>query len=459
MPAEVCFYGRVDRCFVRQLEDFWGLIDAARGALALRDLGLRRQRQPHVDTVFLALHHVGLQPRWPTPAATLDALRRRTRTLAWSTRDFADRLGISVRSAERLLAGDHTPTFAVVIRWAALAGEPFFVDRPLRPPDITPATEAAADPDRAVPTPSPTTGAATAADRSGPGPAAATRTTRTADIDGPPPAGEIGRATDPATSADTDGPRSAHGHASATGAARGGDRLGHDDTSGAPAPPRHRTVHMSFEACPEDLDIGGQADAPTGTPPPAAPRTSGHDDDDLGQASDGVDAAPLDLDPIDDAARNQGLHRPSEPQQADPVMATVEWRRGNEVLFRGEVARDDVRQTLRLLAKNPSYAGATPFVDGKALRKKRRDSAEDLGATIGAQIAREFANHLRPLIHEQRALAERQEAVERKLAAADSLAQGIQDLKALVAPAQPASFLSLFASALLEELGPKEDPK
>jgi len=140
-------------------------------------------------------------------------------------------------------------------------------------------------------------------------------------------------------------------------------------------------------------------------------------------------------------------------------MATVEWRRGNDVLFRGEIARDDVRQTLRLLAKNPRYAGATPFVDGKPLRKRRRDSAEDLGATIGAQIAREFADHLRPLINEQRALAERQETVERKLATADTLAQGIQDLKALVAPAQPVSFLSLFASALLDELVPKGEPK
>lgn len=182
MPPEVCFHGRVDRCIIRQIDDLWGLIDAARGDHALRDLGLRRPRQPHVDTVFLALHHVGLVPRWPTPAATLEALRRRTRKLALSARDLADHLEISLRTAERLLAGDHTPTFAVVLRWAALAGEPFFVDRPLRSLDIAPPTEAAPVPDTSVPMSSTTTGAATAPDRSGHGRAAATESTRTRHI-------------------------------------------------------------------------------------------------------------------------------------------------------------------------------------------------------------------------------------------------------------------------------------
>lgn len=448
----------MDRYHVRHLDDFWALIDVARGDRALRDLGLRRARHPHVDTAFLALFNLGLAPRWSTPAAALDTLRRRTRELAWSASDVADRLGTSVRTAERLLAGDHTPTFAVVIRWATLTGEPFFVDRPRRPPDA-PATGAATDPDTSGPVPTPTTGAATAHDTSGPGRTAATEATRSAANSGPPPTVETAHATTPAAVGDTRGPRSARAPVAPTGAARADDRLGQDEASGSSLTLGHLGEDMSFESCPEDLDIDGHLHYATEMDMSASPRTSGHDDDDLGPPPGRADAGRLQRPPVDEAARNQGLRVPSDPPQADPVMATVEWRRGNDVLFRGEIARDDVRQTLRLLAKNPRYAGATPFVDGKPLRKRRRDSAEDLGATIGAQIAREFADHLRPLINEQRALAERQEAVERKLATADTLAQGIQDLKALVAPAQPVSFLSLFASALLDELVPKGEPK
>ena len=138
------------------------------------------------------------------------------------------------------------------------------------------------------------------------------------------------------------------------------------------------------------------------------------------------------------------------------MMAKVEWRRGDEVIFRGEVARDQVLPTLKAMRK--AYAGATPFVDGKRVGKKRRRRSDELRAQIGAEMREHFLDAVRPLMDGQRALAARQEAMERQADVTREVAEGLKDLKNLVAPTRPPSYLAHFAQALLEEFSPKEDP-
>ncbi|MEZ4450402.1 MAG: hypothetical protein R3B09_13065 [Nannocystaceae bacterium] len=455
----------MDRFVIRTLDDFWALVEAHRGELALRDLGLRHKRAPHVDTAFEALARLGLAPRWPGPAAMFDALRSETRALGWSARDLAERLQSSARTAERVLASDHTPTFDSALRWADAVHRPFHVDRD---PSRTRAPRDAASP-WATPASDSPPGAADVTDRSVLGPEAATLPARPGDtpVPGPEAATDpaddgdttghdetlsaVG-ATDPATLSDTSGPPSAHRSRPATEAADRDDRSGHGPRAPVSGPGALALVDMSQETCISGHDRGAHALAEDDADTPDDDGSRGPPIDTSGPTSLVSRASTPDFEPDDDGARKEVLQDPPGPAHARGMMRTVELRRGGEVIFQGEAARDQVLQTLKALVKLPCYAGADAYVDGRRVRtKKRRPRTDEIGLHI--------AEALRPVVEMQQTLADRQAAMEHQTRVANALTDGLKELAAQISTIQPPSFLSLIAKSIYEEFMPKEGPK
>ncbi|MEZ4449123.1 MAG: hypothetical protein R3B09_06555 [Nannocystaceae bacterium] len=453
----------MDRFVVRTLDDFWALVEAHRGELALRDLGLRHKRTPHLDTAFEALARLGLAPRWPGPAAMIDALRSETRALAWSAKDLAEKLQSSVRTAERVLASDHTPTFDSTLHWADAVDRPFYVDRApwdAASPPTTQASDsapgAAALGDSSVPGPSAATLPAGPDDRSVPGPEAATLPADEGDTTGHNEPLDADDATDPATHTVTSGPPSARRSPSTTEAAEPDDRSGHGPGAPVRDPSALARINVSEETCILGHDVDGQAAQDDDVDLLLAHAEGVPPIDKTGPVPPVSRASTPEAQPADGMVRKENLRSSTEPPQAGAMMMTVEWRRDGEVIFHGRIARDQVRQTLKTLAKLPGYAGAVPYVDGQRVRtKKRRPHTDDLGAQIGLHIA----EALRPVIDSQRALAERQAAMEQQTKISREFTDGLKDLSAQLAAIQPPSFLALAVKSIYEEFMPKEEPK
>ncbi|MCB9705148.1 MAG: hypothetical protein H6711_24940 [Myxococcales bacterium] len=465
----------MDRLGVRSLDDFWDVIDAHRGELALRDLGLRRNRQPRIDTAFAALTRLDLAPRWPREVVALRELRATTHQLGWTREIVAAKLGVSTRTADRILDPEHLPSFGVMLRWADAAGLGFHVrvaaacvaeraggvspDEDQRPEifeviddeTVASSAHAAIGGDTSGTGPVTATRAAIGGDTSGTGPAAATRAA--VEIDGersPPPQA--------ARPSDTSGPRIAHRATVETQAAAASDTSGHasmDDRRGQAAD------DMSIETGIRDRDTSGQA--PAGDE--KSTQTDLDDDAARGRESDTSGHRPRDPRASTPTQADKGhearkkILRPSDAApQPDPMMVSLELRRGEEILFRGEIAPAEVDQTVRLFRRSPRFAGARIYVDGEPQRRprKRRSSGDEGGSPL---VARELAALLqpvlRPVVEQQRALAERQEALDRRLAEESSLLDGIKEIQRGLRPSR-ASFFGFLAKAIIDELDPEE---
>ena len=110
--------------------------------------------------------------------------------------------------------------------------------------------------------------------------------------------------------------------------------------------------------------------------------------------------------------------------------------------------REELKETLRAMSRVPNLKGADPYVDGRRHRRKSRQRGADVAA-----IERVLAQGLRPLIEENRRLAERQAVIEHRQMSEQYLSENIENLQKLLAPTAGPSGLQCLIRAFFDELG------
>jgi len=471
---------------MRSLEDFWEIVDVHRGQLALRDLSLRPPREPKLARTFTVLRELGLLLRWPSPEAAIAELHAIMIGRGWSRADLAAMLRISPRTAARL-ATKATPSLSVFLRWSVACDRDFFVEAAKK--ENVAATrsnpvERIADPRpdasrRAASTPEAATDLATSglADEhvgaeaaslitSGRDPCANVAWVPEAALrqgrSGPHTPRLVGCSPDAALSEGRSGPPSAHLHEGMPEAASqfgtsGQGRKSRPSSSGDPTLTGGSTT-SPVSTCLIRHDTSGQetcagaCNRETASCDPgdalalrgrSGPVSAAQHVDAQAEAVELSDP----LQPVA-AARKKALPRPLAAEQPDPVMVTVEWKKDGEVVCTQSCPREELKETLRAMSRVPNLKGADPYVDGRRYRRKSRQRGADVAA-----IERVLAQGLRPLIEENRRLAERQAVIEHRQMSEQYLSENIENLQKLLAPTAGPSGLQCLIRAFFDELG------
>ena len=458
----------MDRWWVRSVEDFWAIIEEHRGGVSLRDLKLRRGREPRLARVFTALREIGLQLRWSSPEAAIDDLHALMLDQDWSPSDLAEHVGVSARTATRLAAKE-LPSFSIFLEWCSASERDFFVEvgharcpAASRSNDIQEtADHDATDTRHPAAAPEAATLRARSGQAHGHAEAEAAESARSgqggpADVDTPPQAAEhSGRS----------GPRSAHREAAApeaaTAAGRSGQVVGPReistcavDRSRSPSMRAHTSCLFrhgrSGQRLETDTEETKTAFEKTGESKRYAGR-SGHVEGDTG-ADRSAEAASIST-PFDDddAARKKVLSDEGVTPHADRVEVHVEWKKGGEVVCSQWCAREDLKAMLRAMSRVPGVKDATVYVDGRR-RRKRRKRRRSRAAEV-ALIEQAFAKGIEPLLKDYAEVGARLESIERGQASAQTLSDNIQNLQRILAPIPGPSRLQCLVRAFVDELG------
>jgi len=476
----------MDRWRIRSVEEFWGVVEAHRGRLALRDLNLRRSREPKLARVFAALRELGLLLRWPSPEAAIAELHTMMLSRGWGRAELAVMLDVSPRTAARL-AARATPSLSVFLRWSVACDRGFFAEATRKEDTVAGqgnAAERIVDP-RAVASTHATgsTKTATMSATSGLAPehvgaevaglatsgrglcAHTTRGTEAALREGrsaPPSARLVACSPEAAQHAGRSGPPSAHlswrmPEVALMIGTSGQDQNFHPSTSGEPDPgtpptaPPDPTCPMCHGTCGHELCAGSSGREATSCDPDEALAPLGRSGPMSAEQHVDASAEAVELsDPHQPvaAARKKALPDPLAAEQADPVMVTVEWKKDGEVVCTQSCPREELKETLRAMSRVPNLKGADPYVDGRRHRRKSRQRGADVAA-----IERVLAQGLRPLIEENRKLAERQAVIEHRQMSEQYLSENIENLQKLLAPTAGPSGLKCLIRAFFDELG------